>query len=125
MLLRETTLAPAMTTPSTDEPDEGTEPTNAPGCECQQWSAWSDCSHQCGGCGTKSRLRSCSHKNCFSKEVRHCNFDKCPPDMTILVGGGEFRFLFYGCCFGLVSNSVGKCAGLAEAFREYVQSLRH
>ncbi|KAL3090966.1 hypothetical protein niasHS_007341 [Heterodera schachtii] len=46
-----------------------------------EWGPWSECSRPCGGCGIRSRTRSCLSERCIgdkSLESSACNFVACP-----------------------------------------------
>uniref|UniRef100_A0A914HYT3 CUB domain-containing protein n=1 Tax=Globodera rostochiensis TaxID=31243 RepID=A0A914HYT3_GLORO len=46
-----------------------------------EWGPWSDCSRPCGGCGIRSRTRTCLSEVCLSDksyESSACNFLACP-----------------------------------------------
>ncbi|CAA96596.2 Zinc metalloproteinase nas-36 [Caenorhabditis elegans] len=46
------------------------------------WGEWSMCSRTCGGCGIRSRVRSCRSKKCEGRrqEFGTCNLKACPVD---------------------------------------------
>uniref|UniRef100_A0A8R1HWF6 Metalloendopeptidase n=1 Tax=Caenorhabditis japonica TaxID=281687 RepID=A0A8R1HWF6_CAEJA len=46
------------------------------------WGEWSMCSRTCGGCGIRSRVRSCRSKKCEGRrqEFATCNLKACPVD---------------------------------------------
>lgn len=121
-----TTSAPVTTTTADmfTEPQglfPRTTPTNPPGCVCEEWSGWDQCTQTCGGCGIIKRTRRCNLNSCYGTEKRHCNYDKCPPGNNFIWNNGEFHLLAFGCCFGLLSNSAGKCTGLAAAWNDFIQ----
>ncbi|KRY47636.1 Signal peptidase complex catalytic subunit SEC11C [Trichinella britovi] len=80
-------------------------------CPCEQWSEWSPCSQNCGGCGNTVRQRIC-HSGvglyCPATQSRLCNLDQCVGSKVIL-NNGEFHILFNGCCVGLFPDDEGHC----------------
>ncbi|CAD6184205.1 unnamed protein product [Caenorhabditis auriculariae] len=47
-----------------------------------EWGPWSDCSRSCGGCGIRSRIRTCRTSKCDGRrqEFNTCNLNACPVD---------------------------------------------
>ncbi|KRZ33317.1 Zinc metalloproteinase nas-38 [Trichinella pseudospiralis] len=80
-------------------------------CPCEQWSEWSPCSQNCGGCGNTVRQRICHSGiglSCPATQSRLCNLDQCVGSKVIL-NNGEFHILFNGCCVGLFPDDEGHC----------------
>uniref|UniRef100_A0A0N4VKC9 Zinc metalloproteinase n=1 Tax=Enterobius vermicularis TaxID=51028 RepID=A0A0N4VKC9_ENTVE len=83
-------------------------------CICDEWGEWtSSCTQQCGGCGRRTRIRSCSSKDCRAEEKRACNFKACPPGINFLINNGEFHILWKGCCVGLFRSGM-ECSSLED-----------
>ncbi|VDO94428.1 unnamed protein product [Soboliphyme baturini] len=71
------------------------------------WSAWSECTQKCGGCGRMMRQRTCQ-RPCESMEVKKCNFNRCI-NSKFIINNGEFFILINGCCVGLAPGSDDTC----------------
>uniref|UniRef100_A0A5S6QKU0 Metalloendopeptidase n=1 Tax=Trichuris muris TaxID=70415 RepID=A0A5S6QKU0_TRIMR len=99
------TTAVTTATPTTDSGGE------MDTCPCAPWNQWSECTQECGGCGSQLRSRQCTNTkqpHCPTVQSRKCNFVPCEGSKMI-VNNGEFHLLFNGCCVGMQLQSDGLC----------------
>lgn len=118
---RPMTTTQATTTYSYSPP---TTATNKPGCTCSQWGAWQGaCTQTCGGCGTRTRKRTCNERTCYDSEKQKCNFAPCV-GQNWLWNNFEFHLLFQGCCIGQFKGADGQCKGsLTEMFGTWLPAF--